>query len=1039
MFSAAQLFSGESLHRSPDQILQQLSGCYLRDQTRYIESLIPFAQHSPEQEQRTQQRCRDWIADLRRDPPSGLAIEALLQEFPLARADGVALMSLAEALLRIPDADTADAFIRDRLLRADWQAHGQDDNGWLNAAHQGLTLARRLLADEQVGELSHLAQRLGQPLIRQALSRAVGLISSQFVLGETIYEALDRSQALLTQGDSLSVDMLGEAALCDADAERYFDAYRRAIHAIGRNESYPSGCLRPSVSIKLSALHPRFEWSQRERWLPLLYQRVGELIGLGRQYDIALTLDAEESDRLEATLLLFGALHGSAAKGWGKFGIAVQAYSRRALVTLAWLTAIARQHKTAIPIRLTKGAYWDSEIKWAQQQGLQDYPVFTTKAATDIHYLACARYLFSGHTRNLIYPQFATHNARTLADLLSLSDDRPFECQRLHGMGAALYARARHQHPLTCRVYGPVGAQRELLPYLVRRLLENGANSSFVNQIYQPGALLDDLAAAPVAQWPPSAPPLATPAALYLPSRANSAGINLQQANCQQRLGELLAEPALLRRAAPRLAGREQLQGNAEPLVSPQDHNVPIGELYPTDSTTALAALTQVHQAAAEWGRRPVAERADCLERLARLLEQQRDELLPLLVSEAGKTVAAALDEIREAVDFCYYYSQQARTLFAPQQLPGPTGEENRLLVAPKGVFLCISPWNFPLAIFLGQITAALVTGNGVLAKPARQGSLIAARAMELLLQAGIPAAVVALLPGPSERFCPALLADPRVDGVAFTGSCRSAEQIQRQLAARTGAPIATLIAETGGQNAMIVDSSALPEQVVRDCLESAFGSAGQRCSALRLLCVQEEIADRVEALLIGALQTRVIGDPARFSTDLGPVIDSAAQRQLLAYLLEQEKQGRLIHQLPLPDPLICGSYVAPALIRLAQVAELGDEQFGPILHLVRYQAADSDRLIEQINGLGYGLTLSIHSRNSSHAERLAARARVGNIYINRHQTGAVVGSQPFGGCARSGTGPKAGGPRYLQRFVYEKHLSINTSAWGGNTGLLSR
>ncbi|WP_210396191.1 bifunctional proline dehydrogenase/L-glutamate gamma-semialdehyde dehydrogenase PutA [Motiliproteus sediminis] len=1037
MFSAAQLFSGELLHHTPEHILDQLRRCYDADQQRYIDGLLPLLRFDADDERLTRERCERWVRALRRHPPSGLAIEALLQEFPLGRADGLALMALAEALLRIPDSSTADALIRTRLRGADWRSHDDHDNLWLKSAHQGLKLAQSLIASEHHHSLAGIGQRLGQPLIRQALKQAVGLISDQFVCGETIYEALDNSQQLLADGDTVSFDMLGEAALCAEDAQRFFDAYQHAISALGCNESYPPGALRPAVSIKLSALHPRFEWSQRERWRPVLNQRMASLISLARQHRIAVTIDAEESDRLEPTLALFADLLAGPAHGWGLLGIAVQAYSRRALATLAWLTATARHHRTSIPVRLVKGAYWDSEIKWAQQRGLEDYPVFTAKSATDLNYQACARYLFCGHSRDRLYPQFATHNARTLADILTLSDGRPFECQRLFGMGEALYREARNSHSFPCRVYAPVGAHRELLPYLVRRLLENGANSSFVNQIYHPGTGLEALAVPATAQWPPAGS-LPRPAEIFAPERANSRGLNLQRPDTASCLEDWMAEPLPWRQAAPLINGSSCLQGEPVRLFSPQDQQRDIGDLYPTDAATATRAIDCVSTAAQSWAATPAAARAACLDRLAVLLERHRSQLIPLLVAEAGKTLPHALDEVREAVDFCHYYARQAEKLFTPQSLPGPTGEDNRLLMAPRGLFVCISPWNFPLAIFTGQVSAALVCGNGVIAKPARQTSLIATLCCELMLEAGIPVGVLALLPGPSEGFCDQLLADQRIDGVAFTGSSASALAIQRRLAAREHAPIATLIAETGGQNAMIVDSSALPEQVVRDALDSAFGAAGQRCSALRLLCLQEEIADSIETLLIGALKERQLGDPAQLATDIGPVIDAQAQQLLLNYLSQQQAAGRLLYQGTVGDHLSQGSFVAPAVVRLQRVDQLGEEQFGPILHLLRYRADHSEQLVDAINQLGYGLTLGIHSRNSAHAEALAMRARVGNVYINRHQTGAVVGSQPFGGCGLSGTGPKAGGPHYLRRFVYEKHLCTDTTAWGGNAALLS-
>jgi len=868
------------------------------------------------------------------------------------------------------------------------------------------------------------------------------VLGEAFVLGEDLDEALRRAARQAAAGYRHSFDMLGEAARTAADAADYLAAYREAIAAAGALGG-ATLCERPGVSIKLSALHPRYEFAQRGRVLAELLPRLRELCREARAAGIALTLDAEEADRLPLQIELLEAVGGEAElRDWNGLGLAVQAYQKCALPLLDQLAAWARSVGRQLQVRLVKGAYWDSEIKLAQEQGLTDYPVFTRKTATDLHYLLCAQRLLAAP--EAFYPQFATHNAHTLAAVLALAPaGAAFECQRLHGMGAALYGQVRREHPeLACRIYAPVGSHDRLLAYLVRRLLENGANSSFVNRIQDPAVpiaeLVEDPAATLRAARPRRHPRIPVPADL-LPGRRNSAGVDL---TAPATLAELAAamQEALQRRwqGGPLIDGR-LTAGDARPVRDPAARERILGETIDTGAEDVARALTAAQDAAADWEHTRAEARAGLLERIADAYEAQRPALLALLVREAGKTLPDAVAEVREAVDFCRYYAAEARRLLAaPQALPGPTGERNSLALRGRGPFVCISPWNFPLAIFTGQIAAALAAGNPVLAKPAEQTPLIATFATRLMHQSGVPGAVLQLLPGDGATLGGLLLPDARVQGVAFTGSTAVARLLVRQLAARDG-PLVPLIAETGGQNAMIVDSTALPEQVTRDVLRSAFTSAGQRCSALRVLCLQEEIAERTLAMLRGAIAELRVGDPGLLATDVGPVIDAPARAALLEHRARLAAQGRLLAEAPLPEAAAHGCFVAPALFALERIDELAGEVFGPFVHLVRYRAAALDELVDRINATGYGLTLGVHSRIDARAERIRSRARVGNVYVNRNLIGAVVGCQPFGGVGLSGTGPKAGGPHYLPRFTWEQTLSVDTTAAGGNASLFAQ
>lgn len=962
--------------------------------------------------------------------------EAFLRRFGLSTREGVVLMCLAEALLRIPDADTADALIRDKLAGTRWDA-ADEDNLLLNAATWGLMLTGTLAAwrDEPGEDAGTTARRLvaraGEPVVRAAIRQAMKIMAEQFIVGETIDAAVERATEREAAGYRFSYDMLGEAARTAADAARYLAAYETAIDAVGRaaQRDLPVEG-RPGVSIKLSALHPRFEVGQRERVLAELAPRAAALARRAAAAGIPITIDAEEADRLELTLELFERLaRDPQTAGWTGLGLAVQAYQKRALAVCDWLAALARITGRRLMVRLVKGAYWDSEIKAAQVLGLDDYPVFTRKSATDVSYLACAQTLLDAGPS--LFPQFATHNSHTVAAVLECAAGRAdFEFQKLQGMGDALYEALWPETAVPCRVYAPVGGHRDLLAYLVRRLLENGANSSFVHQVGDPAVPLERLVADPLERLPrPYAPhPRVPKPPDLLPDRLNSRGADLSDRHVLARLAARIADD---RAAVARTAG----SGSSEPA----DRRRPVGAVREATAAELDAAVRAAAGAWRAWEATPAAERAGCLERAADLFEARMDELVSLCVREAGKTLPDAVAEVREAADFCRYYAARGRTEFgAPTSLPGPTGESNRLELGGRGVFACISPWNFPLAIFTGQVTAALVAGNAVVAKPAEQTPLIAARAAAALHEAGVPREALQLVAGTGETVGAPLVRHPSVAGVAFTGAYETARAINQALAARDG-PIVPLIAETGGLNAMVVDSSALPEQVVADTVASAFQSAGQRCSALRVLLVQEDAAPRILEMLAGAIAELVIGDPASPATDVGPVIDDEAKRALETHIAQLRAHGRVLAAATLPAAAAHGSFVAPIAVEIAPDRLPDREVFGPVLHVVRWRPGDLERVLDAVAATGYGLTLGIHSRIERFVARVRARLRVGNTYVNRNMIGAVVGVQPFGGEGRSGTGPKAGGPHYLQRFALERTLTVNTAAAGGNAALLAQ
>ncbi|MDQ7985429.1 bifunctional proline dehydrogenase/L-glutamate gamma-semialdehyde dehydrogenase PutA [Pseudomonas sp. G34] len=1054
MFKASQVLQPEFLARisagKSADFFPAISANYNVDEAAYLEELLQLADPGAAGIDSVRQQARSLIQDVRGRDNAVDTLDALLRQYSLDTQEGLMLMCLAEALLRVPDASTADALIRDKLSAAEWERHlGKSDNVLVNFAAWGLVMTGKVV-DPQAADgrpkkvLGRLIQRSGEPVIRAAMNQAMKLMGKQFVLGRTISEALKNGRPEREKGYTYSFDMLGEAALTAEDAEKYMADYRKAIDTVGAEPQVGPGP-KPSISIKLSALHPRYEVAQRERVLTELFANVRELAIRARKLNVGISVDAEEADRLELSLELYEKLlRDPAVAGWGEFGLVIQAYSKRCLPVLVWLTLLGKELGEKMPLRLVKGAYWDSEIKQCQVWGLDGYPVFTRKEGTDTSYLACARYLLSEFTRGVIYPQFASHNAHTVSCILAMAAEqaspREFEFQRLHGMGDALYDTVLEKHRKTVRIYAPVGAHKDLLPYLVRRLLENGANSSFVHQLVDPSVPVESLIDHPVTQLRKFSSlannKIPLPPALYGATRKNSQGINM---NIQKSLTELenLYRPQLDRQwqAAPVING-QTLNGEAQEVRCPYDLNKLVGTAQFATAAQAAQALDGLSAAWPKWNAVAIDERASILERLADLLESNRAELMALCTVEAGKSMQDGIDEVREAVDFCRYYAQQARLKLGREELKGPTGERNELFHEGRGIFVCVSPWNFPLAIYLGQISAALVAGNVVLAKPAEQTSLIAARALELMFDAGLPKDVIAFLPGDGATLGGVFCRDPRVAGVCFTGSTDTARIINRQLAEKDGM-IATLIAETGGQNAMIVDSTALPEQVVKDAVGSAFTSAGQRCSALRVLYVQRDIADRVIDLLKGAMAELKIGPTHLRENDIGPVIDGEARDGLLAHINQLKGEGKLIAEASLRGDLN-GHFIAPVAFEIAGIHELKKEQFGPVLHVVRFDAADLEKVVAAINATGYGLTLGIHSRNEETAARIEALARVGNLYVNRNQIGAVVGVQPFGGCGLSGTGPKAGGPSYLLRFVNERTTSVNTTAVGGNASLLS-
>ncbi|MCZ6716526.1 MAG: bifunctional proline dehydrogenase/L-glutamate gamma-semialdehyde dehydrogenase PutA [Gammaproteobacteria bacterium] len=1054
--------AGEFIFSAQDEpvsdVGRAINDFYLADENEAVRDLLERARLTDEQRDTVSRHATRLVEAVRRNRKNKGGLDAFLKKYDLSSQEGVVLMCLAEALLRIPDADTADRLIADKISAGNWKNHlGTSDSVFVNASTWGLMLTGSIIKPDRealenpAGYLARIAGRLGEPVIRTAMRQAMRIMGHQFVMGRNIGAALKRSVAGENQAYRHSFDMLGEAALTKADALCYFEAYSQGIKEIG--ESVAKGTPineAPGISVKLSALFPRYEFGQRTRVLNELTPRLLALAEQAKAAQIALTVDAEEADRLEISMEVFAAVYRSPAlDGWDGFGLALQSYQKRARAQIEWLIGLARECGRVIPVRLVKGAYWDTEIKLAQENGLAGYPVYTRKPNTDISYLACARDLLAA--RDVIYPQFASHNAHTVASVVLMASEdgavksaNSFEFQRLHGMGEELYEEVVGEDKLNvaCRVYAPVGKHEDLLPYLVRRLLENGANSSFVNRIVDEKAPIAEIVADPVLEVEQLEsiphPRIPLPDGLYGADRRNSQGINFSDhAQLETLAVEMGAAAGCDWRAGP-VVGGKRLSGDKHGVFYPADNKQRVGQVEFASADQVALALDIASLAYPDWDQAPAGERADCLSRAADLFEANAGELLAMCVREAGKSVPDGVSELREAVDFLRYYAACARRDFShAMPLPGPTGESNHLLLHGRGVFVCISPWNFPLAIFTGQVAAALASGNTVLAKPAAQTSLVAAKAVELLHEAGIPGNVLNFLPGSGAVIGAAAVSDSRVAGVAFTGSMGTAQMINRSLADRDG-PIAVFIAETGGQNSMIVDSSALPEQVVKDVVQSAFNSAGQRCSALRVLCLQEEIAPRVIELLSGYMEELTIGDPAVLSTDIGPVIDSDAQRMLNDHIVKISELGKVVGRIEIPDGLGDGSYVTPLAVEIPSIDVLEKEIFGPVLHIVRYESTELDQMIDAINRTGFGLTLGVHSRIDGTARHIARIASVGNVYVNRNMVGAVVGVQPFGGCGLSGTGPKAGGPFYMHRFASEKTITINTAAVGGNASLLS-
>ncbi len=979
----------------------------------------------------------DWVERCRSNEADAGSLDVFLKEFGLSNNEGVALMCLAEALLRVPDADTADRLIAEKIAAGDWRSHlGHSSSAFVNASVWGLMLTGRWVhLDDEITQrtatwMEKLVANTSESVIRRAILQAMRILGRQFVLGRTIGEAQRRGRSHYASGTRFSYDMLGEGARTARDAERFFKSYADAIRAIGA-AGRATDLESDSISVKLSALHPRYDWRAGSRVMNELLPRVTDLALTAAEHGVALSIDAEETDRLELSLDLFSSLAADRRlEKWPGLGFVLQAYQKRAIDVADWLIALGRTAGRRIPVRLVKGAYWDVEIKRSQELGLADYPVFTKKVNTDLSYQVCAEALTAAP--DAVFPQFASHNAHTIATVRALTD-ADYELQRLHGMGELLYREVLKTHPETpVRVYAPVGEHRDLLPYLVRRLLENGANSSFVNRLLDAETDPADLVRDPVTDVESDRvrrhAHIAVPRQLHAgaPTPWSAArGIDLADPLARERL--LLEIEDARRETAP-------IAGPTGRVIENPANRRPIGHVADADEIVAAAGRARASYPA--WDALGVDRRAGYLDDLADEIEAHRGELINLIVREAGRTIEDAIDEVREAVDFCRYYAATARMVLRTRDLTGPTGEQNELSIHGRGVWACISPWNFPLAIFVGQIAAALVTGNTILAKPAEQTPMIAGRAIDLMYRAGIPEDVVQLLPGPGHSIGDALIGEVELDGVAFTGSTNIARRIARHLAEKDG-PLTTLIAETGGINVMIVDATALPEQVVDDVITSAFGSAGQRCSALRVLYLQRDIADAVIEMLSGAMNELVVGDPARLETDIGPVIDAEAAERIQMHIDRFIGSRALIAQCPLENPTD-GYFIAPTIVEIERLSDLTEEIFGPVLHIIRYDHEELDTIVDDINESRFGLTLGVHSRIEAFADEIVGKTRIGNTYINRNMIGAVVGVNPFGGQGLSGTGPKAGGPHYLFRFVTERTRTENMTARGGNATLFN-
>lgn len=1060
LFNPVDLLSPDYIDQSAETLHARISPLYSVDEERWLSKLLPLAKPSTEERDAAAEQTRQLVEHVRNDGKAVKMVDSLLLEYSLDTQEGILLMSLAEALIRVPDNYTADALIHDKMSVADWKKHIKNDNGFMvNASTWGMMMTGRVVSIDSSttasGFLDRMTKKMGEPVIRSAMQKAMRIMGHQFVLGETIEDANKNSQPYRNKGYTYSFDMLGEAAIAHKDAEKYFNDYLHAIRATA-SIKVKEGMPKPSVSIKLSALHPRYEATQEAQVMGLLRQRCLLLIEAAREVNVDLSIDAEEADRLEISLKLFESLYrDNLTADWDGLGLVVQGYSKRAIAILVWLARLSTEVGDRIPVRLVKGAYWDTEIKLAQQKGLSGYPVWTRKEGTDTAYLACARFLLSDHLRGLIWPQFATHNAHTLASIMTMSKHREFEFQRLHGMGDALYDHILQAYKIPVRIYAPVGAHKDLLPYLVRRLLENGANSSFVHQLLDKSYPIEKLTVHPYDKLLTNAtlhnPEIPLPLEIYGARRA-SFGPNIFvesqwlpfKSAIDSHLHKTWAATSIVNGKA---VDEYEVEGvthtlETQTVRAPWNHEVSAGEVTYANAQIAGQAIDAAVAGQSVWQAVSAAKRAEILRKIADLYEENYAELMALCQIEAGKTLQDGIDEIKEAVDFCRFYADEAERLDdVVHEFTDLAGKQSRQVYKARGTFVCISPWNFPLAIYTGQIVAALAAGNTVVAKPAEQTSLTAHFGAQLMYQAGVPTQALQLVIGAGD-VGGALTAADNIAGVIFTGSTQTAQRINQSLNdhAQASGELPVFIAETGGQNAMIVDSTALPEQVVRDAVLSAFGSAGQRCSACRILCVQEEMADNLIELLQGNMAELSVGNPLYAATDVGPVIDADAKRSLEAHIerMDAEPTATILAQTPMSSSSVVSqeqsTFVLPTAIEVKSIDVIGGEHFGPILHVLRYQARDLNKLIDAINATGFGLTLGIHSRIENTVEHIERRAFVGNTYINRNQIGAVVNVQPFGGCGLSGTGPKAGGPHYVARLMQLSSESNSGNQTTANT-----
>lgn len=1023
---------------------------YQIDETNLVKQFISQSPITGEKIKTVNQLAKSLVEKVRSQQNKSTGLDAFLAEYDLSTEEGITLMCLAEALLRIPDNETVDRFISDKLSSADWQKHlGKSDSMFVNASTWGLLLTGKILRPSEKRNnnlntsLKSIVKNRSAPVIRKIILHAMKILGQQFVMATNIKQAAKNAKK--HKKNNYSFDMLGEAAMTEPDALQYLSDYKNAAITIGKAATTDDVRKNSGISVKLSALYPRYEIAKADQVFNVLYQRLKIIAIIAKQYHLGLTIDAEEANRLTLSLALFKMLaEDPELNNWQGLGLAVQAYQKRTSKVLAWLKELAVRTNRRFMVRLVKGAYWDNEIKHAQVNGYADYPVFTRKVYTDVSYLCMADYMLQNTEH--FYCQFATHNAYTLASILAMAGSyTDYELQRLWGMGENLHNAVKNtlNYEIPTRIYAPVGNFDHLLAYLVRRLLENGANTSFVNRILDENIpiakLIEnpfDLATRYEALPNPNIP---LPSNLYLPHRKNSKGINLDQLQQLEQLETDLQTiyDTMPWQAHPLIANITKYEAGAKKVINPANHKQTIGEYIPSDLDLLSIAINNADSAFQQWRFEPVVNNIERLKTMADLLEQQMSRLIAITIKEAGKTYLNAISEIREAIDFCRYYASEAHTLLANVlTLKSPTGESDQLGLYPRGIIACISPWNFPVAIFLGEVSAALATGNVVIAKPASQTCLLGFEIIKLLHQAGFPEDVVQYLPGSGSKLGTPLVSHPKISGVIFTGSNQTARNINIALANKPGA-IAPFIAETGGQNCMLVDSSALPEQVVRDVITSAFDSAGQRCSALRVLYLQEDIADEFITMIKGAMEMLRIGNPDDYSTDVGPVIDAAAQQELEQHIADLSPKAKSLFQTKIKGESKQGNYVVPTLIEIDNIDQLKQENFGPILHVIRYKAKDLIATFKTINSTGYGLTFGIHSRLETTANLAKKYITAGNLYINRNTIGAVVGVQPFGGEGLSGTGPKAGGPHYLPRLCVERTFSTDTTAAGGNASLL--